>query len=212
MGRGGHDGCDCHDHNCEAENCAADFVLYEHVDVANVRALNEALPGCAGERLLRAWPRRLDFSAGPCDSADDDPELIVHVPFNVDVKIKSLCIIGGPEGSSPGRVRAFLNRDDIDFSNVEDIPAVQEWDLIEDRDGVLEYQTKYQKFQGVSNITLHFPEALGANFMRLFFLGFKGEATKNRREPVGAFVYESAPVPDDHKTEANQHMNFGPVC
>ena len=36
----------------------------------------------------------------------------------------------------------FINRDDIDFSTAESLPAVQEWDLQEeDPQGLLEYPT-----------------------------------------------------------------------
>ena len=35
----------------------------------------------------------------------------------------------------------FINREDIDFSTAESMPAMQEWDLQEDARAVLEYPT-----------------------------------------------------------------------
>ena len=43
-----------------------------------------------------------------CLSEEDDPELIIHVPFTCDVKLKSISVIGGSEGTSPSlRVSAL---------------------------------------------------------------------------------------------------------
>ena len=54
-----------------------------------VRCLNEATPGSAGERLFRPWDQRLDFSGGAVAS-DEDAELIITVPFSVDVKLRCM--------------------------------------------------------------------------------------------------------------------------
>jgi hypothetical protein len=37
---------------------------------------------------------------------------------------------------------------------------------------------RYPKFQGVSNITLHFPTNFGGDATRISFIGFQGEATQ----------------------------------
>jgi hypothetical protein len=41
--------------------------------------------------VFRPWSQRLDLSLPTLDSNDDDPELLIHVPFNGNVKIK-VCI------------------------------------------------------------------------------------------------------------------------
>ena len=68
---------------------------------------------------------------------------------------------------------------------------------------VLEYPTKYTKFQGVSSITLHFPNNMRhSGELSLHFIGFKGEVTKNRREQTCTFVYEVLPSAKDNKSFA----------
>jgi hypothetical protein len=53
-----------------------------------VWALNEARAGSV-RGVFRPWAERLDLSLPTLDSNDDDPELLIHVPFNGTVKIKA---------------------------------------------------------------------------------------------------------------------------
>lgn len=50
-------------------------------------ALNEAEGGSV-RGVFRPWSQRLDLTLPTLDSNDDDPELLIHVPFNGCVKIK----------------------------------------------------------------------------------------------------------------------------
>lgn len=55
------------------------------------------------------------------------------------------------------------------------------------------------KFNGVHSLTLHFPEALnGSDQTEIQFIGFKGTIAPRDRRAVEA-VYESKPMPSDHK-------------
>ncbi|BBG95103.1 Protein of unknown function D [Prunus dulcis] len=153
-----------------------------------VSALNEAVPGSVKSEHL--------------ESNEGDPELLVYIPFTSDVKIKSISIIGGADGTSPSKMRVFINRDGIDFSDVQGMQAIQEWDLVENFQGVLEYQTRYSKFQNVASITLHFPDSFGGDTTKIEYIGFKGEATQLKRDVVATIVYELRPNPSDHKTKA----------
>ncbi|KAG6409755.1 hypothetical protein SASPL_127797 [Salvia splendens] len=100
---------------------------------------------------------------GYLESNEGDPELIVFIPFTSDVKLKSISIVGGADGTSPAKMRAFINREGIDFSDAQNMQAVQEWDLAENLQGVLEYQTRYSRFRSVGNLTLHFPVNFGGD-------------------------------------------------
>ncbi|KAH7574328.1 hypothetical protein JRO89_XS03G0283100 [Xanthoceras sorbifolium] len=75
--------------------------------------------------------------------------------------------------------------------------AIQEWEGAENLQGVLEYQTRYSKFQSVASITLHFPENFGGDTTQIHYIGLKGEATQ--RDVVATIVYEITPNPSDHK-------------
>ncbi|XP_058068325.1 uncharacterized protein LOC131217405 isoform X4 [Magnolia sinica] len=129
-----------HDHSCEEHDCASDWSLYKHIDISKVSALNESVAGSV-ESVFRSWEHRLSSSEGFLESNEGDPELLVFIPFTCDVKIKSISIVGGAGGTSPSKMRAFINRDGIDFSDAQSMQPIQEWDLAENLQGVLEYQT-----------------------------------------------------------------------
>ncbi|CAK9212010.1 unnamed protein product [Sphagnum jensenii] len=186
-----------HQHDCEEHACAADWSLFKNIEMSGVRALNEAIDGSA-KSVFKPWENRLDFSTA-LESNDDDPELILFIPFTTDVKIKSISIIGGSDGTSPSKMRAFLNRDDIDFSAAADLLPIQEWELAENPHGEIEYLTKYAKFQGVASLTLHFPRNFGANATCIHYIGLRGEATQLKRDVVATTVYEAIPNPSDHR-------------
>lgn len=95
----------------------------------------------------------------------------------------------------------------MDFTNAGDLPATQEWELVEDARGVMEYNTKFTKFQAVNTITMYFPECFLGDQTRLHFIGFKGEATKNQRDKIVNAVYEIKPLPEDTKAGGDQMMH-----
>lgn len=41
-------------------------------------------------------------------------------------------------------VRSWINREDIDFSSVDDVAPTQEWELSENPQGEIEYPTRYR--------------------------------------------------------------------
>ncbi|KAJ6406459.1 PITH DOMAIN-CONTAINING PROTEIN 1 [Salix viminalis] len=199
-----------HDHSCEDNDCSSNWSLYKHIDLPKVSALNEAVPGSA-KSVFKPWEHRLNSSEEHLESNEGDPELLVYIPFTSDVKIKSIAIIGGTDGTSPSKMRAFINRDGIDFSDAQNMQAVQEWDLVENLNGLLEFQTRYAKFQSVASITLHFPDNFGGDTSQIHYIGFKGEATQLKRDVVATIVYELMPNPSDHKTKAESGGGFSQV-
>ncbi|KNA21154.1 hypothetical protein SOVF_045960 [Spinacia oleracea] len=190
-----------HDHSCEDHDCSTNWSLYKHIDLPKVSALNEAIQGSA-KSVFRSWEQRLNSAGAFLESNDGDPELIVFIPFTSDVKIKGISIVGGADGTSPSKMRAFINREGIDFSDAQSMQAVQEWDLAENLQGALEYQTRYSKFQSVGNLTLHFPDNFGADTSQIHYIGLKGEATQLKRDFAVNIVYELMPNPSEHKTHA----------
>ncbi|KAM3282101.1 PITH domain-containing protein 1 isoform X2 [Capsicum chacoense] len=199
-----------HDHDCGDHNCSSDWSLFKHIDLPKVSALNEAVTGSV-KSVFKPWEQRLNSSEGHLESNEDDYELIVFIPFTADVKIKSIAIVGGAGGTSPSKMRAFINRDGIDFSDAQSMQVVQEWDLAENLQGVLEYQTRYTRFQSVGNITLHFPDNFGADTTQIHYIGLKGETTQMKRDVVANIVYEIMPNPSDHKTQAETGGGFSHV-
>lgn len=201
--------CCAHDHDCEEEECGGQWTLHKYINESRISCLNERNSGSC-KNVFRPWDTRLDVISCPLESEEDDPELLVHVEFNGSVKLKALTVIGlGEDGSAPSAMRVFCNRDDLDFSSVQTMPPVQEWELVENQQGLVEYPVKTAKFQGVHSIDLHFPTTFGGDTcpMSISYIGFKGEFEERRREAVHA-VYESRPIPKDHQVpgmEKNLH-------
>ncbi len=197
-----------------------------------VTCLNEAEAGSV-RSMFRPWAHRTQDPERPLQSNEDDPELLITIPFNGTVKIKAICLIGRPsqcslcratgcmacrkcmcpadgmapwclrlsgccffpplasawaclakhyaspqasqlpatagardgsalvhsqpktlevpslpatggsnDGSAPAKVRAFVNRDALDFSSVADMPPTQQWDLQESGQADMEYPTQ----------------------------------------------------------------------
>lgn len=69
-----------------------------------MRCLNEAVSGSC-QKVFKPWDKRLDFTGPTLTSDDDDPELLIHVPFDGSVKLKAICIVGAAEGRSPSKLK-----------------------------------------------------------------------------------------------------------
>lgn len=123
----GHAGGTC---NC-AEEDPGGVSLYGVIDRENVVGMNEAELGTC-QHIIRPFCERLEKEP-VCNSEEDDPEMIIHVPFTSSIKLKSISITGGFTGTenSPSRVKVYTNRTNISFSNVHDLTPIQELDLVQ---------------------------------------------------------------------------------
>lgn len=115
-------------------------------------------------------------------------------------------VIGGGDGRAPARLKAWVNKKpgEIDCDNASRRAPTQAWDLAEDLHGQVEYQTDYTQFQAVSSLTLHFSgnHAGDDGSSEVWFVGLRGEGTINRRDMIVTAVYEAKPMPQDHRTPA----------
>lgn len=59
------------------------------------------------------------------ESNEGDPELLIYVPFNSAVQLKSMTMIGGEDGSSPAHIKMYVNKENSDFSLVEEAVSTQ---------------------------------------------------------------------------------------
>ena len=169
---------------------------------AQVRSLNEEEPGSqAGP--FKPWDKR-QFREPHILSADDDPELILHVPFTCGVQLRSICIAGGgPGGSAPAAVRIFTDREDIDFAVGHSLKPAQEINpLAMDLDAELDNPLLPSKFRCVTSVTLFFTDSHDGEATRINYIGFKGKMMRHKQQPVQA-VYEliGAPTPADPLAE-----------
>jgi hypothetical protein len=101
-------------------------------------------------------------------------------------------------GESPTRLKVWINRGDIDFALASDLPALQEWSLVEDPTASMEYQTRAAKFQCVSSLTLLLSG--DGDALCISFVGLRGQADpRSSRDALATVVYETMGRPTDHK-------------
>ena len=60
----------------------------------------------------------------------------------------SVCA-GASDGFSPGELRVFTNRDDLDFATAADVPPTQSWELAENLDGRIELPTQVRSVRNM---------------------------------------------------------------
>ncbi|KAH7030417.1 galactose-binding domain-like protein [Linnemannia elongata] len=191
----GHDDHD-HDHDESPDSGLVHESLYQRIDHDNVTCLNEAEPN-SGRSVLKPWHEKMDDTKFV--ESDADEQLIFRIPFTGLVKLKSITLRNDSGETAPRKMKAFINKDDLDFDNAESTVPTQEWDLVEDTHGqVAEYSTRVAKFASIRSLTLFFSENFGGDTTKISFIGLKGEFSELKRDPI-ITVYELQANPADHK-------------
>ena len=95
--------------------------------------------------------------------------------------------------------------------------ADQEFDLVRDEQGVVEYNPKVVTFSSVHHLSLHFPSNFGgadSDETKIYWIGLKGEFSEAQRTGVVNAVYEARPMMQDHKqnTGPEKNLSRGPQC
>ncbi len=132
------------------------------------------------------------------ESNDNDPELLIYVPFNSVVKIKSFVLIGGEDGTSPSHIKMFVNTENPDFNLIESGIATQEFDCIENPQGELHYSLRPSKFNNVQSISIIVDRNHGGDNTKIHYIGFVGVKT-NKKKLVLVGNFELKPVNDPNK-------------
>ena len=178
-----------HDHSepDDDTSTALGTSLRPAIDFSSVTCLNESRPG-SGKDILKLYEDR--FTHEPYltsqDDPDEDPELLLTVPFSEAVGIKSISVkshANAPESNrqntaAPRTVKVYVNRPNLDFETVRDleptatitlVPPVHQWDA-NHAGGTIDYPLRPAgRFQNVTEIALYFcdnygmPEGYGAS-------------------------------------------------
>ncbi|CAK0904277.1 unnamed protein product [Prorocentrum cordatum] len=176
--------------------------LYQHIDTESSAVLNATVAGAsAGEvatrgslaAVLRPHERR--FLRQPWLTSDADEELLLVLRFTSPVRVRKILIVGGGgesevEGDEelaahPSRLSCFVNRHEIDFGNVRDMEATQEFDLMVNTKGDAELTTRVSAFSEVTSLALYFSANHGDVPRTLLrYVGLQGEHSHHRREAV----------------------------
>nr|VWP01013.1 Type III effector protein XopX [Ganoderma boninense] len=201
---GCHDESDHHDHDHGLpEDVGYRDNLFSRIDRANVVALNVEEPG-KGPEVIKPWDQRLDEDSYLESDADD--QMIIRIPFTGAVKLRALLLKTGPGDQTAAKVSLFPNMEHLDFSDLEDKKPVQEFTVPQGRE-VGEYHVMPAKFPNVTSITLFFPASQGADTTRIYYVGFLGQWSERKFEPV-LTVYESKPNLADHDKIQGMNENW----
>lgn len=187
--------CSCHAIAQDLDPMGEDLLPWVNTD--HIYCLNERIHDSC-KKVFRAKDQKLE-SNEYLESNDDDPELLLNIPFTCPVKLKSVCIIGS-EAGMPLRVRLYKNIEHADFGNIEGRTPDQTIELHLNPTGEIEYPTRISKFSNTNSLQMHFPDSYGGEMIQISYIGLKGEHTGYKREAV-VTIYESRPVPKDNCVE-----------
>lgn len=201
--------CCSHDHNCDESSCATSS-LHNFIDLDKLSSQNVANEADC-KNVFREWNSRLDTDPVGIKSDDDDCELLLRVPFTEDVKLTGIVIVGGTRGTHPAEIKLFANdnMNKIDLENVHRKKPTQKFDIQEDFLGILEYETDRTKFSSCSSVTIfvskNFAKLRGEEMQtEISYVGLRGEASGHRRDMIVTAVYETRPMPEDHKASEDE--------
>jgi hypothetical protein len=91
--------------------------LTESINKQGIYCLNESIEGTA-RKIFKNKDNMLDKEEY-LSSNQGDPELLIYIPFNAAVKMKSMTLIGGEDSSAPSFIKLFVNLDQPDFDLIE---------------------------------------------------------------------------------------------
>lgn len=206
--------CSGHSHDHEHSVDDLGLSLRTYVDFSAVTCLNEEEKD-SGKGVIKTHDERLSEYPNLL-SPEDDPELLLHIPFTESVTIQTLTIRDAStsnETASPRRIKLFTNRDDIDFETARDLPAQQELELLPPThfpEGTIDYPCRPAgRFQNISSLTIfirdNYDDA-GELATSITYIGMKGRGTRMKRRAVET-VYESQGMPSDHKVNGNEYLS-----
>ncbi|KAH9003398.1 galactose-binding domain-like protein [Lactarius hatsudake] len=168
--------------------------LFAVIDRENVHGLNLTVPEDAKE-TIKPWNER-ESTEKSADSNVDD-QLIIHVPFAQNVRIKSVLLKLGRGDLTPRRMRVYANRANIvDFSDVDDIQPSLDISLLEGETGVTEYPLRAATFASINSLSLFFSDSVGEESTRIYYIGFKGETRTIRKEGTNKLEIPAATAAD----------------
>ncbi|KAL7567125.1 hypothetical protein ACA910_009452 [Epithemia clementina (nom. ined.)] len=198
--------CTGHSHDHEHDNDPG-LSLRPFIDFSRVTCLNEEVAG-SGKSILKIHEERMSETPS-VTSPDDDPELLFYIPFTEAVTVRAIAIHNMSRNNangSPRRIKIFTNRDDIDFETARELPPQQEFEVLPPEhfvEGTIDYPARpagpFTNITSIAVFVMNNTDDSGESPTEITFLGFKGKGTNMKRVAVET-VYESRPMPADHKT------------
>lgn len=203
-----------HDHGDHGDDLG--LSLRPQVDLEGVRCLNEETPN-SGRAVIKIHEERLS-SQPYLKSQEDDPELLLHIPFTEAVLVQTISIRSVvPAGldddvAPPRRIKIFTDRDDLDFETARDMEPQMKLELLPPHhfvEGSIDYTLRPAgRFQGISSLTIFVADNYSGEdelSSIITFVGLKGKGTNQKRVAVDT-IYEVTPMAEGNKTPGMDFM------
>ena len=180
-----------HDPNCTCNECILNFDqtivdLKSSINISEIYSLNERVSQSC-QTIFKDKDDMLDKTHF-CESNEDDPELLISIPFSSQVVIKSMKLIGGEDGTCPSKVKFYVNVTNPDFDLLEG-KAAHEVNIVENADGSMSYNLPQFKFNAVWNLTLIVPTCMDSDHTKIYYIGFEGiVSNKKHKVPISVNV------------------------
>ncbi|KAI0371829.1 DUF1000-domain-containing protein [Pilatotrama ljubarskyi] len=150
----------------------AEVSLLEYLDLSQLTCLNESQEHTL--KSIVADKKRNTGSAYVLSDADE--QLLLTLPFNQSVKIRSIVLQTANAAQGPRKIRLVTNKPSLGFDDVEDEKSVvQELELSEDdvREG--------------RKIPLRFVRFQSVNSLHIFVMSNQGDEDETRIDAIDVF-------------------------
>lgn len=179
--------CQCGKEHADTDPTGKDLSVHVNFDELDCFNQKESVKI---KRVVRCFEEKLlhDTNTEIGTESDYGPDLVVFLPFQGEMRIKSICVIGGFDGAAPSKMKLYKNENNVDANICEEKKPVQVIDLADNQDGI-DYPVSLSKFTNVSNLVLGFTDNFGTDTTQIKFIGIKGELLRAKPK-MGAISYE----------------------
>ena len=148
-------------------------------------------------------------SETPVKSNSGDATMITAIKFKDKVNITSIEIDGVSEETNPSLIKCYVNKIDVDFSDVNDIPCTQQFDLKKNINKII--KVNIPKWKNVSELCLYFEneEAEQLIIKTVHFFGNPGNPNINIGEMKKAEDENYVPIKGSEVTDGIFSLNKG---
>lgn len=142
-------------------------------------------------------------------SNSGDATMIASIKFKDKVNITLIEINGISEETNPVLMKCYVNKIDIDFSDISDIPCTQQFNLAKDINKKI--KVNIPKWKNVSELTLYFEneEAEQLNIKTINFYGSPGNPNINIGEMKKTEDENYIPIKGSEVTDGIFSLNKG---
>ncbi|KAK7437865.1 hypothetical protein VKT23_018301 [Stygiomarasmius scandens] len=160
---------------------------------SSVHGLNLSVPEDAKE-VIKPWDQREETSKYAESGVDD--QIIIHVPFSQNVRLKSVLLKLGRGEAAPQHLRIYANHPNIiDFSEAESTKPQLDISLLEGETRVIEYPLRVAAFASINSLSLFFSES-PSSLTRIYYIGFKGDVRELKKEANASMDVPAANAAD----------------